>query len=97
MKEVKLDKYEKDILEAYDRGELKPVNNMNKRISALRTAAKNTLKKDQRVNIRLSSKDLTEIQVAAIKEGMPYQTLMASILHKYVRRYFNKSKHSTAS
>jgi predicted DNA binding CopG/RHH family protein len=97
MKGFKLDNYEKEILEAYDRGEFKPAKNMNKSISELRGAARNTLKKDQRVNIRISSKDLTEIQVAAIKEGVPYQTLMASVLHKYVRRYFSNSKHSAAA
>ena len=97
MKEIKLDKYEQDILEAYESGEFKPVKNMNKSISELRKAARNTIKKDQRVNIRISSKDLTEIQVAAIKEGVPYQTLMASVLHKYVRRYFNNSKHSATT
>jgi predicted DNA binding CopG/RHH family protein len=42
------------------------------------------MKKDKRVNIRLSSKDLEELQVAAMRQGIPYQTLMASILHRYV-------------
>jgi predicted DNA binding CopG/RHH family protein len=94
MDEVKLDKYERELLEAYEGGELKPVKNMRGKMSEMRKAARNTLKKDQRVNIRISSKDLTEIQVAAMKEGVPYQTLMAGVLHKYVIKYFDKRKHS---
>ena len=49
-----------------------------------REYARNTLKKDRRVNIRISSRDLDDLQALAVEEGMPYQTLMASVLHKYV-------------
>ena len=49
-----------------------------------REYARNTLKKDRRVNIRISSRDLDDLQVRAAEEGIPCQTLMASVLHKYV-------------
>jgi len=50
----------------------------------LKAAARATAIKDRRVNIRLSSGDLSDIQVKALEEGVPYQTLIASVLHKYV-------------
>lgn len=53
-------------------------------LESFKAAAKATGIKDQRVNIRLSSGDLADIQVRALEEGIPYQTLIASILHKYV-------------
>jgi hypothetical protein len=56
---------------------------MEKWRSELREAARNTLRKEKRINIRLSAKDLFDIQAAAAEEGMPYQTLIASIIHKY--------------
>ena len=49
-----------------------------------REAARNTARKDRRVNIRISSQDLELLQARALREGIPYQTLMASVLHKYV-------------
>lgn len=45
--------------------------------------ARNTFRKDARVNIRLSSKDLEALRNRAVEEGIPYQTLISSILHKY--------------
>ena len=79
----KLDKEEQEILTAFEKGELKPVRQQNAIISRLRNAARNTIVKDKRVNIRISTKDLTELQVLAIQDGIPYQTLMSSVLHKY--------------
>ncbi len=79
----KFDQEEKEILNAFEKGELKPARHQTMLISRLRTAARNTIKKDKRVNIRISSKDLTELQVLAIQDGIPYQTLMSSVLHKY--------------
>jgi predicted DNA binding CopG/RHH family protein len=52
-------------------------------LAKLRSAARNSIKKDKRVNIRISSKNLAELQVLAIQDGIPYQTLMSSVLHKY--------------
>jgi predicted DNA binding CopG/RHH family protein len=80
---TKLDPYEQEILDAYESGKLKPVATKAE-LARLRTAARATAIKDRRVNIRLSSGDLHDIQARALEEGMPYQTLIASILHKYV-------------
>jgi len=87
MKKIVLDVEEKDILESYERGEWVTVKNPKKEIAKLRRYAKNTLQKDKRINIRMSSKDLDQVQVIAAQEGIPYQTLVSSILHKYVSGY----------
>lgn len=78
-----LDREEKDILSSFERGEWKSIKNVARaKASARKTAAK-TLRKDVRINIRLSSTDVFNIKQAAAFEGLPYQTLIASILHKY--------------
>lgn len=77
------DPYELEVLAAYDRGELKPVAGKAE-LARFKAAARATAIKDKRVNIRLSSSDLRDIQVKALQEGLPYQTLIASVLHKYV-------------
>jgi predicted DNA binding CopG/RHH family protein len=87
MKKIVLDVEEKDILESYERGEWVPVKNPKEEIAKLRRYAKNTLQKDKRINIRMSSKDLDQVQVIAAQEGIPYQTLVSSIIHKYVSGY----------
>lgn len=79
----KLEAYEREVLDAYESGTLK--STVTKReIAKFRAAARATAAKDRRVNIRLSSGDLRDIQTRALEEGMPYQTLIASVLHKYV-------------
>jgi predicted DNA binding CopG/RHH family protein len=78
----KLDPYEREVLNAYESGKLKPIAGKAE-LQRLRAAARATAIKDKRVNIRLSSADLLDIQAKALAEGMPYQTLIASILHKY--------------
>jgi predicted DNA binding CopG/RHH family protein len=83
MKDPKLDTEEKELLESFERGEWKTVDNIKQRRAELQEAARNTLRKDKRINIRLSAKDLFDIQAAAAEEGMPYQTLISSIVHKY--------------
>ena len=80
---TKLDTYETEVLEAYESGQLKPAATKAE-LARLRAAARATAIKDKRVNIRLSSGDLHDIQAKALEEGIPYQTLIASILHKYV-------------
>jgi predicted DNA binding CopG/RHH family protein len=77
------DVYELEILEAYDKGELISVADKAE-LAKFKAAARATAIKDKRVNIRLSSSDLKDIQIKALEEGMPYQTLIASVLHKYV-------------
>jgi len=84
MKNTVLDAEEKDILRSYDRGEWRPIKNPKAEIEQLREYARNTLQKDKRINIRISSKDLNQVQVIAVQEGIPYQTLISSIIHKYV-------------
>ena len=81
---VELDEEERDLLESYERGEWVPVPDMEARIAEYQEAARAFLRKDRRVNIRLTAHDLTALQSIALDEGIPYQTLMASILHKYV-------------
>ena len=81
MKTIHLDKEEKELSDSYDRGEWRSVKNLEREKQKLRDAAKNTLKKDARINIRLSSKDLGDIQVIAAREGIPYQTLLSSVIH----------------
>lgn len=79
-----LDRYEGGIVRAYERGALRSVGPASRQLGVLREAARATLVKNRRVNIRLSAADLIDIRVRALTEGVPYQTLIASILHKYV-------------
>lgn len=78
-----VDAYEREVLSAFEKGSLKSVATKGE-LEKFRAAARATAVKDRRVNIRLSSIDLNDIQVRALEEGMPYQTLIASVLHKYV-------------
>ncbi len=84
MNKSNLDKEEKEILDSFERGEWKSVPNVKAEIEKHRKYARKTLKKDKRVNIRIPSKVLEELQAIAIEDGIPYQTLMSSILHRYV-------------
>ena len=77
------DPYELEILTAVDKGELKSMGTKTE-LAKFKGAARATAIKDKRVNIRLSSGDLKDIQVKALEEGMPFQTLIASVLHKYL-------------
>ena len=79
----KTDSYEAELLADYDKGSLKSLATKAE-LAKFKAAARATAIKDRRVNIRLSSGDLQDIQVKALEEGMPYQTLIASVLHKYV-------------
>ena len=88
MKKPKLDPEEQDILDSFERGEWKPVPNQSREIARHMQYAKNTLAKDQRVNIRISSRDLEQLQTIAVEDGLPYQTLMASVLHRFVSGRF---------
>ncbi len=76
--------YEAAIARSFEKGEWKPVKNLKKEIKRYREAAVETLLKNRRVNIRISAMDLEGLQARAAAEGLPYQTLMASVLHKYV-------------
>jgi predicted DNA binding CopG/RHH family protein len=80
---MKLDADEKELLESVERGEWKSTGGGKRRRTRYSRYAKATFRKDRRLNIRLSSKDLEAIQKRALAEGLPYQTLIASLLHKY--------------
>ena len=79
-----IDQEERDLLESIENDEWVPVKNFKKRKEQAIIAARNTLKKDRRINLRLTQKDYNQIQVKAIEEGVPYQTLISSIVHKYL-------------
>lgn len=78
-----LDSEEQALSDSFDRGEWKSVKNLSKEKTKARRAAANTLRKSARINIRISEVDLEHIKQKAAFEGLPYQTLIASILHKY--------------
>lgn len=80
----KLDAEETEILKAYESGKVTPAGNAKKLLARHKEYAAAAFRKDQRINIRLSSKDLSGLQRRALSEGIPYQTLASSILHKYV-------------
>ena len=83
-KEIKLTAEEKEILNTYEADEWQPIEHREAEISRYRQYARAMFKKDRRVNIRISEKNLEALQQRAIEEGIPYQTLIASILHKYL-------------
>jgi predicted DNA binding CopG/RHH family protein len=83
----KLNKEEKEILESYENDEWVSVSKPSS-IAKYKAAAKATFKKGKRVNIRISELDLELLQERALIEGLPYQTLMSSVLHKYVTGRF---------
>jgi predicted DNA binding CopG/RHH family protein len=83
MSMAKIDAYEEEVLVAFEQGKLASVATKAE-LARFKAAARATAIKDRRVNIRLSSGDLRDIQVRALEEGVPYQTLIASVLHKYV-------------
>lgn len=84
MEKYKLDPEEHDLLDSIEKGEWEPIKNMKAEIRRYAEYARRTLKKDQRISIRMPKHDLVGLKTKAVDEGMPYQTLIASILHKYV-------------
>jgi predicted DNA binding CopG/RHH family protein len=81
---TKLTKEEKEILDSFEKDEWVPVANLSKRKKELVAYARNTLRKDKRLNIRISERDLLELQKKAVNEGLPYQTYVSSIIHKFL-------------
>ena len=79
-----LDQEEKDLMESIEREEWRSVKNIKQEKEKAIAAARNTLKKDKRINLRLTQKDYHQIQIRAIEEGIPYQTLISSLVHKYL-------------
>lgn len=80
---MKLDSNAREMLDSYDRGEWRAVKGSTRARSKYARYARATFRKDRRLNIRISSKDLEVIQKRALEEGLPYQTPISSLLHKY--------------
>lgn len=83
MQYFELDKNEKAILKDFEAGKLKSVSGAKKKASTYRQYARQTLNKARNINIRLSNKDLQKIKMRAIEKGIPYQTLISSLLHQF--------------
>jgi predicted DNA binding CopG/RHH family protein len=81
---IRLDSEEKEILEAFESGSLKRAKSAVEEMKAHKAIAEATFRKDARISIRLSSKDLRALQARALREGIPCQTLVSSVLHKFV-------------
>jgi predicted DNA binding CopG/RHH family protein len=81
---AKLTTEEKEILDSFEKDEWVPVADLSKRKKELVAYARNTLRKDKRLNIRISERDLLELQRKAVNEGLPYQTYVSSIIHKFL-------------
>jgi predicted DNA binding CopG/RHH family protein len=80
---MKLDADEKELLESVERGEWRSARGAKRQRGRYSRYARATFRKDRRLNIRISTKDLEAIQKRALEEGLPYQTLISSLLHKY--------------
>ena len=81
---MKVDKEEREILEAYDKGKLKLSSPSKKERESIQAMAEQTFRKDRRVTIRLYDHDLKGVQKKAMEKGMPYQTLISAMIHQYV-------------
>ncbi len=81
---MKYDKEEKDILAALEKGKMKLSKPSKKEIESIKAAARNTLKKEKRITIRLYDHDFLGIQKKAMEMGIPYQTLISGIIHRYI-------------
>ncbi len=97
MSKYKLDHEEQALLKAFDSGEFES-GLTGERSALLAKSAEESFKKDKRINIRISSRDLEALQRRALEEGLPYQSLVSSVLHKYVSGGFkdvsaNKAQH----
>ncbi|AAO91569.1 CopG family antitoxin [Coxiella burnetii] len=87
-----LDEEEQALSDVFDQGKFKRVKNIKKELAKVKEAATHYLQKDARINIRISSTDLEQIKQKAAYEGIPYQTLIASILHKYAAGHLEKDR-----
>ena len=81
---MKLDAEERELLESVEKEEWQSISDFESEAEQYQAYAKATFRKDKRINIRISERDLIKLQQKALAEGLPYQTLIASILHKYV-------------
>lgn len=86
-----LDEYERELMEYTENVDFSPIENEDQIKEYFRTIAGNTARKDQRMNIRLTKKDMDGLKAIALQEDLPYQTLVASVLHKFVLENLNKT------
>ena len=84
MKYYELDQEEQDLLDAVERGDYTSVPNVKKEIGRYRAYFSETLNRNRNINIRVSERDLHKLKAKAQEEGLPYQTLISSLLHKYI-------------
>jgi len=87
-KTIVLDDYENEILEAYENGNLKP----SKSQTDYQVIAQNTVKKNRKINIRIADNDLSALKRRAAREGIPYQTLIGSVLHKFASGFLKEAR-----
>ena len=91
---MSLDSYEKELLESFEKND-QMINQLDDReLEKYSDYASKTLKKDKRVNIRMSEHDLEAIRRRAVQEGLPYQTLISSLIHKYTTGMLVEKKHA---
>jgi predicted DNA binding CopG/RHH family protein len=79
-----LDKEEKELIESLERGEWREARTATEQKKRARSYADATIKKDKRMNVRISERDLKNLKIRALEEGLPYQTLVSMVLHKFV-------------
>lgn len=84
MSDLQLTPEELELLASYENEEWQSAKDLKEEKAKYQTYARATFRKDKRINIRISEKDLLALQKRAIREGIPYQTLVSSVLHKYV-------------
>lgn len=94
MKKYQLDPEEQGILDAFENGELQPVPNSEKEVARLTNLFKAAGKKTSRVSLRMNENDYLRAKEVAMQEGLPYQTLLSSILHKYFTGQFIERRSS---
>jgi len=78
------DKEEQELMKSIETDDWVSVDNLEEEIKKAKKAAEATLTKSERMNIRISPNDLRRLKIKAMEEGMPYQTLVSSIIHKYI-------------
>jgi predicted DNA binding CopG/RHH family protein len=81
---MSFDMEEKKLIESIEKGEWRSIENLDQEINRARQSAEETFRKDQRMNIRISKRDLNNLKIKALEEGVPYQTLVSSLIHKYL-------------
>jgi predicted DNA binding CopG/RHH family protein len=89
---MKFNEEEKKLIESIEKGEWKSIANLQKEIERSKQIAKTTLRKDQRMNIRISKRDIDALKIRAIEEGIPYQTLVSRIIHIYLTDSFEEKR-----